>query len=115
MIRCETFNGDRSDTWFPISAGGKWYKMFDIIVYSISNKAVDWKAQQKGVSTSLNLVNFVTYSVRDDQTNRYLAIHRSKAFGTLAHDFKGNRSAYEAMFEIVISDYKTLEASSQIF
>ena len=114
MIRCETFNGDRAETCFPISAGGKWYKMFDIVVYSISNKAIDWREVQKGLSTSFNLVNFVTFSVRDDQENRYLAIHRSKAFGTLKKDFQEYKSAYEAMFEIVISDYKTLEASSQI-
>jgi hypothetical protein len=114
MITCITFNGDRPDTCFPISAGGKWYKMFDIVVYSISNKAINWKEQKNGVSTSFNLVNFVTFSVRDDHENRYLAIHRSKAFGTLKNDFQAYKSAYEAMFEIIISDYKTLEASSQI-
>ena len=114
MIRCITFNGDRPDTCFPISAGGKWYKMFDIVVYSISKKPVDWREEQNGLSTSFNLVNFVTFSVRDDHENRYLAIHRSKAFGTLKKDFQDYKSAYEAMFEIIISDYKTLEASSQI-
>ena len=114
MITCITFNGDRPDTCFPISAGGKWYKMFDIVVYSISKKPVDWREEQNGLSTSFNLVNFVTFSVSDDHENRYLAIHRSKAFGTLKKDCQQNMSAYEAMFEIIISDYKTLEASSQI-
>jgi hypothetical protein len=114
MIKCETFNGDHPDTRFRISDYKKWYQMIDIVVYSISYTAVDWKAQRDMVSVGLNLVNFVTFSVRDDQENRYLAIHRSKAFGTLKKDFQENKSAYEAMFEIIISDYKTLEASSQI-
>jgi hypothetical protein len=112
MIKCETFNGDHPDTRFRISDNKKWYQTIDIVVYSISKKPIDWKEERVGVI--LNLVNFVTFSVRDDQENRYLAIHRSKAFGTLKKDFQENKSAYEAMFEIIISDYKTLEASSQI-
>ena len=112
MIKCETFNGDHPDTRFRISDYKKWYEMIDIVVYSISKKPDGWREERVGVI--LNLVNFVTFSVRDDQENRYLAIHRSKAFGTLKKDFQQNMSAYEAMFEIIISDYKTLEASSQI-